>query len=108
MSPQLRTELPDLLQRATEIEALSGVADLQAVTRLHPGLAVRRRPPVQAEPGGSQGWTTVTDLRALSLKAWNNGPLLRELLEPSGTYPRRRPLKGSDGGGPVRCAYQVY
>ncbi|MFX1818381.1 DUF3375 domain-containing protein [Pseudarthrobacter sp. CC4] len=35
MSPQLRTELQDLLQRATEIEALSGVEDLQAVTRLH-------------------------------------------------------------------------
>ncbi|MFX1818384.1 DUF2220 family protein [Pseudarthrobacter sp. CC4] len=35
----------------------------------------------------------MADLRALSLKAWNNGSLLRELLEPSGTYPRRRSLK---------------
>jgi hypothetical protein len=35
MSPQLRLELQDLLQRATQIEALSGVEDLQAVTTLH-------------------------------------------------------------------------
>ena len=32
-------------------------------------------------------------LRALSLKAWNTGALLRELLEPTGVYPRRRSLK---------------
>ena len=38
-------------------------------------------------------WTTVAGLRALSLKAWNSGALLRELLEPSGAYPRRRVLK---------------
>jgi hypothetical protein len=39
------------------------------------------------------GWTTLADLRALSLKAWSGGVLLRELLEPSGLYPRRRTLK---------------
>ena len=38
-------------------------------------------------------WTTVEDLRAQSLKAWNSGALLREVLEPSGVYPRRRALK---------------
>ncbi|MFC9351584.1 Wadjet anti-phage system protein JetD domain-containing protein [Arthrobacter sp. NPDC057013] len=32
-------------------------------------------------------------LRALSLRAWNSGALLRELLGPSGAYPRRRSLK---------------
>ncbi len=35
MSPQLRQELQDLLERATQIEALSGVKDLHAVTKLH-------------------------------------------------------------------------
>ncbi len=35
MSPQLRTELRDLLQRATRIEALSGAENLNAVTNLH-------------------------------------------------------------------------
>jgi flagellar motility protein MotE (MotC chaperone) len=35
MSPQLRTELRDLLQRATQIEALSGADNLHAVTNLH-------------------------------------------------------------------------
>jgi hypothetical protein len=48
---------------------------------------------VPAEPGRAQGWTTLADLRSLSLKAWNSGALLRELLEPSGAYPRRRTLK---------------
>ncbi|MGN7251949.1 Wadjet anti-phage system protein JetD domain-containing protein [Arthrobacter sp. SAFR-014] len=38
-------------------------------------------------------WTTAAGLRAQSLKAWNSGALLRELLEPSGAYPRRRSLK---------------
>lgn len=38
-------------------------------------------------------WTSLAGLRALSLKAWNSGALLRELLEPSGAYPRRRSLK---------------
>lgn len=32
-------------------------------------------------------------LRAQSQKAWDSGALLRELLEPGGLYPRRRPLK---------------
>ncbi|QHK21818.1 hypothetical protein GU243_21515 [Pseudarthrobacter psychrotolerans] len=41
----------------------------------------------------ADSWTTLADLRALSLKAWSSGALLRELLEPTGLYPRRRPLK---------------
>ncbi|WP_285249258.1 DUF3322 and DUF2220 domain-containing protein [Pseudarthrobacter sp. efr-133-R2A-89] len=41
----------------------------------------------------TKAWSTLADLRALSLKAWSSGSLLRELLEPSGLYPRRRPLK---------------
>lgn len=41
----------------------------------------------------AESWTTVAGLRAQSLRAWNSGALLRELLEPSGAYPRRRPLK---------------
>lgn len=48
---------------------------------------------LRGEPGRAQGWTTLADLRALTLKAWNSGALLRELLEPGGTYPRRRSLK---------------
>ncbi|GAA1253646.1 DUF3322 and DUF2220 domain-containing protein [Arthrobacter pascens] len=32
-------------------------------------------------------------LRALSLKAWNSGALLQDVLEPTGAYPRRRALK---------------
>ena len=35
MSPQLRTELRDLLQRATQVEALAKLDNLQAVTNLH-------------------------------------------------------------------------
>lgn len=38
-------------------------------------------------------WTGVAELRALSRAAWKRGVLLRELLEPTGAYPRRRPLK---------------
>lgn len=38
-------------------------------------------------------WTTLAALRAQSRKAWEKGVLLRELLTPSGDYPRRRPLK---------------
>lgn len=41
----------------------------------------------------ADSWTTLADLKALSLKAWSSGALLRELLEPTGLYPRRRPLK---------------
>ncbi len=41
----------------------------------------------------SSRWTTAVDLRALSVTAWDRGQLLREALEPSGVYPRRRPLK---------------
>lgn len=41
----------------------------------------------------ADSWTTLADLKALSLKAWSSGALLRELLEPTELYPRRRPLK---------------
>ncbi|MEV7571541.1 Wadjet anti-phage system protein JetD domain-containing protein [Pseudarthrobacter sp. NPDC089323] len=41
----------------------------------------------------TKAWTTLAALRAQSLKAWTSGALLREVLEPSGLYPRRRPLK---------------
>ncbi|SEQ06505.1 DUF3322 and DUF2220 domain-containing protein [Arthrobacter sp. OV608] len=41
----------------------------------------------------AEAWTTLADLRAQTLKAWNTGALLRELLDPSGAYPRRRALK---------------
>ncbi|MDR7161337.1 Wadjet anti-phage system protein JetD domain-containing protein [Arthrobacter sp. BE255] len=41
----------------------------------------------------------MADLRALSLKAWGSGALLRELLEPTGLYPRRRPLKRPTAAG---------
>jgi hypothetical protein len=52
-----------------------------------------------AQAGRAQGWTTFADLRVLSLKAWNSGALLRELLEPGGVYPRRRPLKRPTAAG---------
>lgn len=45
-----------------------------------------------AESAGT-GWTGVAELRSLSRAAWNRGVLLRELFEPTGAYPRRRPLK---------------
>lgn len=64
---------------------------------------------LRAEPsaGKAQGWTTLAMLRAQSLKAWESGELLRELLAPSlassgldtagldtrSVYPRRRTLK---------------
>lgn len=41
----------------------------------------------------SSSWTTLAGLREQSLKAWNSGALLREMLEPAGLYPRRRSLK---------------
>ncbi len=44
-----------------------------------------------AEPPRS--WTTLARLRGLSRTSWDRGQLLRELVEPSGAYPRRRPLK---------------
>ncbi|WP_175558673.1 Wadjet anti-phage system protein JetD domain-containing protein [Arthrobacter sp. ok362] len=47
----------------------------------------------------SQPWTTAAGLRAQSLKAWTSGVLLRELLEPSGAYPRRRSLKRPTAAG---------
>lgn len=49
--------------------------------------------PGDGAAGRAQGWTSLADLRGLSLKAWNSGALLRELLEPTGLYPRRRTLK---------------
>ncbi len=41
----------------------------------------------------------MADLRALSQKAWGSGSLLRELAEPTGLYPRRRPLKRPTAAG---------
>jgi hypothetical protein len=41
----------------------------------------------------AESWTTLADLRAQSLKAWNSGSLLRELLDASGAHPRRRSLQ---------------
>ena len=38
-------------------------------------------------------WTSLAGLRAQSMKAWNSGALLREVLEPTDLYPRRRTLK---------------
>lgn len=60
-----------------------------------------KRRPEGPEPGlrglgrnpRAESWTTLADLRVLSLKAWNSGSLLRELLDPAGVYPRRRALK---------------
>jgi hypothetical protein len=49
--------------------------------------------PVRAQAGRPRGWTTLADLRALSLKAWSSGSLLREVLESTELYPRRRSLK---------------
>ena len=49
--------------------------------------------PVESSAVRAQGWTTLTMLRAQSQKAWDSGALLRELLEPGGVYPRRRPLR---------------
>ncbi|HAG60117.1 MAG TPA: hypothetical protein DEQ49_17515 [Arthrobacter bacterium] len=49
--------------------------------------------PGRAQAGRAEGWTTLADLRAQSLKAWGSGALLREVLEPSGLYSRRRPFK---------------
>jgi hypothetical protein len=53
----------------------------------------------RAQAGRAQGWTSSADLRVLSLKVWNGGALLRELMEPSGLYPRRRPLKRPTAAG---------
>lgn len=69
-----------------------------------------KRRPEGPEPGlrglgrdlradASGKWTTLADLRALSLTAWNRGQLLRELLEPGGVYPRRRSLKRPTAAG---------
>ncbi|MBG6224324.1 hypothetical protein IWX63_000879 [Arthrobacter sp. CAN_A2] len=45
-------------------------------------------------PGeASTRWTSLADLRALSTTAWQRGTLVREKLEPTGIYPRRRALK---------------
>lgn len=50
-------------------------------------------PSSRVQAGKPHGWTTLADLRVLSLKAWGAGSLLRELLDPSGVFPRRRTLK---------------
>lgn len=44
------------------------------------------------------GWTDTAGLRAACLKSWERGELLRELLQPSGAYPRRRTLKSPAAG----------
>lgn len=51
--------------------------------------------------GGARtgGWTTLAMLRAQSLKAWDSGALLRELLDPTALYPRRRALKRPTAAG---------
>lgn len=42
---------------------------------------------------GPKKWTTLPMLRAQSRTAWDRGQLLRELLEPTDVFPRRRTLK---------------
>ncbi|MBP2372816.1 Wadjet anti-phage system protein JetD domain-containing protein [Paeniglutamicibacter psychrophenolicus] len=43
-------------------------------------------------------WTGVAGLRDVCLKSWDRGDMLRELLEPSDAYPRRRALKAPTAG----------
>ncbi|PYI40175.1 hypothetical protein CVS30_01255 [Arthrobacter psychrolactophilus] len=43
--------------------------------------------------GKAPTWTTPADVRTASLRSWNSGELLRELVLPTGLHPRRRPLK---------------
>ncbi|MDO5751584.1 Wadjet anti-phage system protein JetD domain-containing protein [Arthrobacter sp.] len=38
-------------------------------------------------------WSTPADVRAASLRSWNNGELLREMGAPSGLHPRRRAIR---------------
>ncbi|MCZ2403696.1 hypothetical protein IV498_10995 [Paenarthrobacter sp. Z7-10] len=44
-------------------------------------------------PADPHSWTTLAQLRRLSKASWDKGQLLRELVTPTETYPRRRPLK---------------
>lgn len=44
-------------------------------------------------PSKTSRWTSLAALRSLSVTAWDRGQILREALEPSGVYPRRRVLK---------------
>ncbi|MEO5321435.1 DUF2220 family protein [Arthrobacter sp. CC3] len=60
--------------------------------------------PADAPGKRTGGWTTLATLRAQSLKAWDSGALLRELLDPTGAYPRRRPLKHPTAAG-LRTEY---
>ncbi|WP_420180421.1 Wadjet anti-phage system protein JetD domain-containing protein [Paenarthrobacter sp. TA1.8] len=46
-----------------------------------------------AKSAPSRRWTTLAGLRSLSATAWDRGQLLREALEPTDLYPRRRVLK---------------
>lgn len=46
----------------------------------------------------ASAWTGTAELRAASLKSWDRGDVLRELLEPTGVYPRRRSLKSPSAG----------
>lgn len=43
-------------------------------------------------------WSTVAALRAVGMRSWERGEILRDLLEPTGVYPRRRPLKSPTAG----------
>ena len=47
----------------------------------------------RAPAGQRPNWTSLEALRTLSRTAWSRGQLLREALEPSDAYPRRRSLK---------------
>ncbi|WP_309074627.1 Wadjet anti-phage system protein JetD domain-containing protein [Paenarthrobacter sp.] len=46
-----------------------------------------------AKSAPARRWTTLAGLRSLSVTAWDRGQLLREALEPTDVYPRRRALK---------------
>ncbi|MEV4952447.1 Wadjet anti-phage system protein JetD domain-containing protein [Paenarthrobacter nitroguajacolicus] len=46
-----------------------------------------------AKSAPSRRWTSLAGLRSLSVTAWDRGQLLREALEPTDLYPRRRALK---------------
>ena len=48
---------------------------------------------VGAGAGSGTGWTGVAELRALAQRSWDRGELLREAIQPTDLYPRRRPLK---------------
>lgn len=49
--------------------------------------------PAKNAGGAPRNWTTLAGLRSLSSAAWERGQLVREALEPTEAYPRRRALK---------------